>query len=128
VNEGISLNVPTAAAVSAILLAVVGALGTVFKLLITAKEAQINEWKERYNTAQKIADQAVAMCEVLAQRYGAGVQVPLLAPVIPSHNSPVSEAQKFAAESEALKARLAAAMLAVSKPPPQPGDRPLSPG
>lgn len=115
-EEGISINVATAAAFGALLLAVAGALTVVFRLLMVAKDSQIAELREQRDSYKKGYERAVVTLEAVSdkQQLERGqVPIPKLAPPIPDHNSPTSERQKFSSEMEALKARHAAAELII---------------
>lgn len=107
-----------------------GAVGTIFKLLmsakdkafadmVTAKDLRFSEMQANYETYKTLAADArkimdIAVTTKLAQD-GKPTPEPI-ARVVPEHRSPVTEAQAIAADQATLRAAITAAALALGEP------------
>jgi len=110
----IVLSTEAAIAISAILTALVGAISYIFKLLMSSKDKQLEDEKSRSKSYQEIAHEAVTSLEASVNelRLVNGLQpFKVVAPVVPEHNSPVTEVQQDVADLQSLRARVTAASL-----------------
>lgn len=108
--------------IGTLLSAVVGALVFIFKLLMASKDAQhadkelqLSSMKAERDDYRKMAAAAIHDTEQAVIRWREVSQqspgVPKLAPVVPEHNSPSTEAQRDAARFATLQAARVAAQL-----------------
>ena len=100
--------------IAALMGALAAALVAVFKLYDASRQAQIEDMRQQREGYRKGYERTVALLEAAAQkqvRARGGTPIPKLAPVLPEHGSPVSEAQQAAADLGTLKAREAVAAL-----------------
>lgn len=116
----VSFSASTLAVFGTVLGGVVGALITIFRLLLAAKEAQLAEIREQRDSYRKGWDRSVSLQESEKDRVllAAGkVPIPKVAPVIAEHNSPETERQTEAAALATLLARQVATELTVQGDP-----------
>jgi hypothetical protein len=108
------------AIIGVLLSAVIGALITIFKLLLVAKDAAMADVKAERENYKKAADDAVRMMEgyaaALRQAKGEPPVAPLAA-VRPEHQSPVTERELTTAHQATLRAAVTAAALELGLPP-----------
>jgi gas vesicle protein len=106
--------------------AVLSAVGALFLAYRQSQAATLTEIRAQRDAYKAMADRAVARLEQEAndRRALAGLApLPVLAPVVPAHNSPVNRQQQERADFATLQARAAAATLALddgSAPPAEP--------
>jgi hypothetical protein len=108
------------AVVGGLLSGVVAALVYVGRLLIAAKDAQLEKALEDIKDYRAIAaDGAKAAIIALAARNAASGQIspPELAPVVPERHSEVTQEQKEAALKATLRAQVTSVMLALGEKP-----------
>lgn len=106
--------------IGALLTALVGAIGIVFRLLQSSHDARIRDKDDQIRSYRGIAVEAVAVAEsyVNVARIAKGKPpTTILAPVIPEHNSPPTDAQQATADLASLRARLTKAVLDSELPP-----------
>lgn len=102
--------------ITALLVALSGAIAVLFRMVIANYDSQLTYWRSKELNWQEMTERAVSGMEneVNRKRVIAGKQpFPVLAAVLPEHSSPVTQAQKHAADLETMKARLVAAELSL---------------
>ncbi len=105
--------------VTALVVALVGAIGMLFKLLMAAKDQQLKDMTNQRNSYRDIATEAVAILDAVAARESIRTgteRLPGIAPVLPEHSSPSSILQRDVASLQTLRARLVALHLELGMP------------
>lgn len=108
------------AVISTMLLAVTGALTAIFKLLMAAKDTALADAKATAENYKSVANDAVRIMQaaLVKQKEAEGkIGVKQLAPVLPEHQSPVTEAELATANQATLRAAVTAAALELGLPP-----------
>jgi uncharacterized protein YceH (UPF0502 family) len=127
-DNGVNFSAAAIAVVTALVGALAGAVTFLFRLYVASRDSQLNDLREQRDAFKKVADRAVETLEKEAGRRQAArgeVPVPMLAPVVPEHNSPTTEHQQAAADLETIKAREVAARLILEGPVLPPEGPPL---
>jgi hypothetical protein len=99
--------------------ALTGAVVFMFRQLNEANDQRLRDRTSERDSYKEIANEAMAALErrVNENLHTAGKQpFTAIAPVVPEHNSPVSEKQQQTADLQTLRARLTAATLALGMP------------
>lgn len=117
VLSDVTLSTEAIVMIGALLSALTVSISVLFRMLIAAKDAQLQEEKAHRQAYQDVAEEAVS---ILSDRVAAHLletgQDPVteVAPVIPEHSSPVTKKQADTALFATLRARLTAAKLALT--------------
>ncbi len=107
------------AVITTLLGAVVAALTAIFRLLMAAKDAQIADLVARLKNSDSVGGDAVRMMQIAMEQKRAAEGMPSikpLAPVIPEHQSPVTEAEEATARQATRRAEVTAAALELGVP------------
>lgn len=117
----VSFSTESLAVVTTLVVALVGGIVAMFKMLLAAKDthmaakdARIKEIQEDRDSYKNIADDALASLETMVnkERKRSGrTDFTKLAPVVPEQNSPISLKQRSDAKVATARARLVAAKL-----------------
>jgi hypothetical protein len=102
--------------ISGMLTTIVGGMVGLFRLLLAAKDHEIDSVTRQRDAYEKLAIQSVGAMEaaVNRNRKEAGhAPFDVIPPVVPQHNSPITDEQQYDANLETLKARAAAARRAL---------------
>lgn len=108
----VTLSTEAVVVIGVLLSGLAAAVGTVFKLLMAAKDDLLKSYKD---VAAEAVDNLEAAHKAYAQRHGKHVPEPLAA-VIPEHSSPPKQKQIDTADLQTLRARLTAATLGLELP------------
>lgn len=110
-----------AAAVLGVLGLLVGVLAfLLIRVAFAFKDIQMRDLRNERDSYESMSLQMVGYLETLAnrKRHGEGVgPLPVVAPVIPEHNSPITVLQQDAANLATLRARLVVVTDALGLPP-----------
>ena len=121
----ITFSTETMVVVTAIVTGLTGAIAYLFKMLMDNLNARLILAEENLKNMKNIAEQAITNLEIIAKyknKEGGIPSIPMLAPVVPEHQSRVTKTQQETADTQTLRARLVAATLALSLPPRKIGE------
>lgn len=116
----VTINGPTMTVIGVLMSALAGVVVLLFKLLLAAKDAQIAELTTDRNIYRQAAQDAMRVAEVATNklRKERGLPpLPLLAAVVPEHQSPPSAKQIAVAELATLRALMVVIMAELELPP-----------
>ncbi len=102
-----------------LVISLAGVVSLLFKLLLLAKDDRMKDIKSERDSYKEIAEEAVAKMEKVANerlKLAGQPHFTPLAPVVPEHNSPTTEAQQEAADLQTMRARLVASDLILGFP------------
>lgn len=114
------LSAPALVVIGALLTAMSGAIGFLFRTLMSVKDSQLETMKSERDSYKEIADDAVGTLEAKVNLDRQAKDEPpfkVVVPVVPEHNSPVTQKQKDAAHLATLRARFTAVTKALGFPP-----------
>jgi hypothetical protein len=106
--------------IGGLLTTLTGVIATLFRMLMSSKDAQLVSMTSERDSYKEIADDAVGTLEArvnMEREHRGEAPFKAIAPVIPEHNSPTTQKQVNTAHLATLRARFTAATMALGFPP-----------